>query len=367
VKNSGSLIAIIMVSVLCFLVVFVGSIKKRPTVVETSAHADEFALPETSAFTENGGDDGYQSEVTTIFADGKRLIIGTANGLYMMPFNNSKRIPREPVTPELREINGNMLCLNTILPLGDYRFAGGFGLYKLDSSYAMSVESAYPGETVNTMMEFADGLLVGTDRGLWFHCNEPFDEIGCSDTLLKSGIIVTALATDNNGLWVGTYGDGLFYFDGCTWQERYLKRDTFAFAFVNAIEYAAPYLWIGTDEGLWRYNGGKWAQMFASDSSENYMVSTILTTPAATYIGTEQGLLRYTDSLRVVDGYEGMAIAGLCVSEKGVIVATRNDGIYTYNGKEKIVSPEQLTAINEVSAGTRQFSELTSIRLEDEK
>jgi len=276
-----------------------------------------------------------------------------------MPFNTSKKIPREPMEPEAREINGNMLCLNTILPLGDYRFAGGYGLYKLDSNYTMRVESSYPGETVNTMMEFADGLLVGTDHGLWYHCNEPFDETGCADTLLKSGIIVTALATDNNGLWVGTYGDGLFYFDGCTWQERYLKRDTFAFAFVNAIEYAAPYLWVGTDNGVWRYNGGKWAQMNVTDSSENYMVSSILTTPAATYIGTERGLLRYTDSLRVVDSYEGMAIAGLCVSEKGVIVATRNNGIFTYNGKEKIVSPEQLTAINEVSAGTRQFSEVT--------
>jgi ligand-binding sensor domain-containing protein len=348
-----------MVSVLCFLVVFVGSIKKRPVVVESSAQADEYLHPESAAFDSEVSDESCQSEVTAIFADGKRLVIGTVGGLYVMPFNNSKKIPREPVTPEAREINGDMLCLNSILPLGEYRYAGGFGLYKLDSSYTMNLESSYPGETVNVMMEFADGLLVGTDRGLWFHCNEPFDETGCADTLLKSGIIVTALATDNNGLWVGTYGDGLYYFDGCTWQERYLKRDTFAFAFVNAIEYAAPYLWVGTDNGIWRYNGGKWAEMNVADSSENYMVSSILTTPAATYIGTERGLFRYTDSLRFVDSYEEMAIAGLCVSERGVIVATRNNGIFTYNGKEKIVSPEQLTAIIEVSAGTRQFSEVT--------
>jgi ligand-binding sensor domain-containing protein len=250
-KNSGSLIAIIMISILGIMIIFVGSIKKRPVVVEMSANASEFADSGTDDFDTVGSDEAYQSEITAVFADGKRLIIGTVGGLYVMPFNTSKRIPREPVEPEAREINGNMLCLNSILPIGDYRFAGGYGLYKLDSSYTMSVESSYPGETVNTMMEFADGLLVGTDHGLWYHCNEPFDETGCADTLLKSGIIVTSLATDNNGLWVGTYGDGLFYFDGCTWQERYLKRDTFAFAFVNAIEYAAPYLWVGTDNGVY--------------------------------------------------------------------------------------------------------------------
>lgn len=358
-KSSGSLIAIIMVSVLGALIILFGSVKKRPVLVETSAQADQYALPETAAFTEEGSFDYYHPEVTTVLADGQRLVIGTDEGLYIMPFNQSRRIPREPVSPELRQLNGNMICLNTILPLGEYRYAGGYGLYKLDSAYASSYEVSYPGEVVNTMMEFADGLLVGTDRGLWYHCNQQFDETGCADTLLKSGIIVTTLATDDNGLWVGTYGDGIFYFDGLTWQERYLKRDTFAFAFVNALEYSYPYLWVGTDEGIWRYNGGKWAQMCVADTSENYMVSSILTTPAATYIGTETGLYRYTNKLSPVADYEGMAIAGLCVSERGVIVATRKDGIYTYNGKEEIVSPEQLTENKEVSAGTVTYSELT--------
>jgi hypothetical protein len=69
-----------------------------------------------------------------------------------------------------------------------------------------------------------------------------------------------------------------------------------------------------------------------------------MTTPAATYIGTDCGLLRYTaDGLVEEREYDGMEIVGFCRSEKGVIVATRDDGIFTYKGKEELVSPEQLT------------------------
>ncbi len=68
-----------------------------------------------------------------------------------------------------------------------------------------------------------------------------------------------------------------------------------------------------------------------------------MTTPAATYIGTADGLFRFAaDTLKITEGFEGMEIAGLCRSEKGVLVATRNNGIFTFNGKEQIVSPEQL-------------------------
>jgi hypothetical protein len=84
--------------------------------------------------------------------------------------------------------------------------------------------------------------------------------------------------------------------------------------------------------------------MFIADSSETFAVSTIMATPAATYIGTEDGLLRFaSDSLQAEDKFEGVAIASLASNDKDVIVATRRDGIYKLKGKGEIVSPEQLT------------------------
>ena len=117
-----------------------------------------------------------------------------------------------------------------------------------------------------------------------------------------------------------------------------------AFSHVKALEYRYPFLWVGTDEGVYRYDGGQWAQMFVSDSSETYNVRNLLTTPAATYIGTTDGLLRFADDqMTEVEDFAGWDIAGLCRTDKGVVVATRGNGIFTFNGKEKLVSPEQLT------------------------
>ena len=347
---------IIAVAMLGILVVMVGSIKKRPMIVETTATANEYASPETAAFNNDSGDFYYGPRVTSVLVDNDKLVIGTDDGLYMMPLSTGKTIPPATVNPEKRELGAGITCLNVIMPLGDDRYIGGNGLYKFDSSYTANLAAYYPNENINVVMEYGDGLLVGTDRGLWYHCSQPLDESGCTDAFVKPGIIVTALATDHDGLWVGTYGDGLLYFDGNSWQERYLRRDTFALSFINALEYTYPYLWVGTDQGIFRYDGGKWAQMFVSDSSEVYSVNSIMTTAAATYIGTENGLLRYAgDTLKIVDNFKGMPIAKICADKKDVIVATKEDGIYTYNGKEELVSPEQLTNLmtkTEVLAGT---------------
>ena len=336
-KNTGSLVAIIMVSILGILVISVVSIKHKPMVVETEADS---AVDSTIYETPSAGDN--QPEVTTVLVDSGRLVIGTDRGLYLMPLSRQVSELGSRFSPQRRDLGDDMLCLNAIIPMGDNRYAGGFGLHKLDPDYTALFESHFPGETVNALLEFGNGLLVGTDRGLWYHCDYPVDETGCSDKLLKDDIIVTALELDRDGLWVGTYGDGLLYYDGQSWRQRYLLRDTLSFAFVNALEYSYPFLWVGTDEAIYRYDGGSWSQMFMADSSETFAVSTIMATPAATYIGTEDGLLKFAgDSLKAVDKFEGMAIAALALNDKDVIVATRRDGVF--KGKEEIVSPEQLT------------------------
>jgi ligand-binding sensor domain-containing protein len=367
VNSKGSLVAVIVVSIIGLSIVFFGSIRKRPVIIETQAVATEMGDSSTGDYTENGWD--YRPQVNTIISDNGRLVIGTDDGLFVMPIHKNRAKATEADLPEKRSPGGELLHLNTIMPLGDVRYTGGDGLYKLDKDYSMALESFFHDKTVYALMEFSDGLLVGTDRGLWFHCDQPLGEpstngtlgeIGCSaDTLLLPNVMVTALALDRDGLWVGTYGDGLFFYDGQTWRERYLKRDTLAFSCVNALEYSYPNLWVGTDNGIYIYNGGKWNQMFVCDSSESYEVTCFLSTRAATYVGTEHGLLKYAnDTLTNVENFAGDAIAGLCVNGKNVIVATRENGIYTYNRKEEIVSPEQLTT--QINSGVNEENKVTA-------
>jgi ligand-binding sensor domain-containing protein len=337
-KNQGSLVAIIAVCVVGLAVVMVGSLAKKPRIVESQAIAESaVAVEPTSEVTTPEAAEQYPA-ISTVLVDQGRLVMGTDDGIYLLPDLSGE------YSVEKRDAGIEMQHLTQILPRGEYRYVCGDGLYMLDDNYSMLLESFDLGQRVYALMEFGEGILVGSEMGLWYHNDLPVGEGPVQDKLLKEDVIVTALAEDEDGLWMGTHGDGLYRFDGQKWRERFLQRDSAMFDFVNALEYTYPFLWVGTDEAVFRYDGGKWAQMFVADSSETYDVTCIMTTPAATYVGTDAGLLRFAqDSLTVDEFFDGSEIVGLCRSEKGVIVATREDGIYTYYGKEEIVSPEQLT------------------------
>jgi ligand-binding sensor domain-containing protein len=337
-KNQGSLVAIIAVCVVGLAVVLVGSLAKKPRIVESQAVA-ESAVAVEPASTETPAEPAEQyPAINTVLVDQGRLVMGTDDGIYLLPDFSGD------YTPEKRDAGIELQHLTAILPMGENRYAGGDGLYMLDDNYSMLLDSFDLGRRVYALMEFGEGILVGSEAGLWYHNDFPVGDEPVQDTLLKEDVIVTALAEDEGGLWMGTQGDGLYRFDGQHWRERFLQRDSAMFDYVNALEYTYPFLWVGTDEAIFRYNGGKWAQMFVADSSETYRVTCIMTTPAATYIGTDSGLLRFAQDTLVADEFfDGSEIIGLCRSTKGVIVATRTDGIFTYNGKEEIVSPEQLT------------------------
>jgi len=349
-KKDGSIVSVIAVCMIGLVIVLFISLKEKPLIVENQAVADN-PTNRAKGTTESPAE--FYPDINTVLVDNGRLVIGASDGIYVKPDLADGRLVRQGAGLEF-------MHLNTILPIGERRYVGADGLYLLDENYALLVDEFDFGRRIYALMEFGEGALIGGDAGLWYHRDLPAEGDALQDTLLKDGVIVTALAGEDQSFWVGTYGDGLYRFDGQKWSRRFLERDTSMFDFVSALEYAYPNLWVGTEEAIFRYNGGQWAQMFVGDSSETYNVTCIMTTPAATYIGTDDGLLRFAgDTLADSSDYDGMEIVGLCRSEKGVIVATRYDGIFTYKGKEEIVSPEQLTPDllagaekNEISAET---------------
>jgi signal transduction histidine kinase/ligand-binding sensor domain-containing protein len=98
---------------------------------------------------------------------------------------------------------------------------------------------------------------------------------------------------------------------------------------VRAItEDASGAIWIGTDNGLVRYDGRN-TQAFAQESSlpARRILSLAVDARGALWIGTESGAARWhNEQLQVLDETRGHAINGLAASAQGEVVAVTGQG-----------------------------------------
>lgn len=329
-SQQGQLVAVIVVSVLAIILIVGLSLKKKPRIVAVQAEAELTNTIDTSISQQPLYI--YPPEIDGVFHQPGKLAVYTGNKLHTIGRDSAGWA--EPVYEKL---DVKSLQLNCILLEKDRVIIGGDKLLITGEDY-LEIYSEYDFDSpVNVIIPFGEGYLAGTNNGLYFYAQDK------EATIFKKDILVTALAEDVGGLWVGTFGDGLWRFDGEKWQRRYLIRDTSIFDFVNALTFNYPFLWVGTPSGIFRYDGGCWKQLFIDDSSEVYEVNCFLPMVFKTYIGTQQGLFVFANnSLQLVPDFESMQIIGLFKDNGDIIVATRNSGIFKLKGKEEILRPEQL-------------------------
>jgi ligand-binding sensor domain-containing protein len=326
----GQLVAVIVVSVLAIILIVGLSLKKKPRIVAVQAEAELTNTVDTSISQQPL--QVYPPEIDGVFHQPGKLAVYAGNKLHTIGHDGAGWA--EPVYEEL---DVKSLQLNCILLENDRVIIGGNKLFITGENY-LEICSEYDFDSpVNVIIPFGEGYLAGTNNGLYFYTQDK------EATIFKEDILVTALAEDVGGLWVGTFGDGLWRFDGEKWQRRYLIRDTSIFDFVNVLTFNYPFLWVGTPSGIFRYDGGGWKQLFVDDSSEVYEFNCFLPMVFKTYIGTQQGLFVFAnDSLKIVPDFESMQVIGLFKDGGEIIVATRNSGIFKLKGKEEILRPEQL-------------------------
>jgi hypothetical protein len=329
-SQQSQLVAVVAVSVLAVILIVGLSLKKRPKVVTVQAVADQ-AKPVDTLISQQPLQ-VYPPEIEGVFHRVGKLAVYAGNRLCTLERDEAGWT--DPVSVGL---DARKLQLNFVLFDKGQVIIGGNRLI-ITAEDCPEIYSEYDFDSpVNVILPFGEGYLVGTNYNLHFYAQ------GKEATIFKEDILVTALAEDVGGLWVGTFGDGLWRFDGEKWQRRYLIRDTSIFDFVSVLAFNYPYLWIGTPSGIFRYDGGRWKQLFVSDSSGVYEVNCFLPLIFKTYIGTQQGLFIFAnDSLKAVPDFENIQIIGLFKDGSDILVATRNSGIFKLKGKEEILRPEQL-------------------------
>ena len=73
---------------------------------------------------------------------------------------------------------------------------------------------------------------------------------------------ITTMTVFNNQLWVGTARSGLLSHDGTSWKVRNVNNtNVLGSNIIEVLKVAEGALWIGTDNGVCRYDGHSWASI----------------------------------------------------------------------------------------------------------
>jgi len=152
--------------------------------------------------------------------------------------------------------------------------------------------------SINSLSEYDTRLLIGCEDGAFSKHDKLFDKISDPDGDFAFG--VSAIFADNNAVWFGTtrHGIDIYFPDSSKWEE-YLFPTPICGEWVFAISGNKDYVWIGTDNGVTRYNKKlkMWKTFNESDGLANNEVRTIYLDKDYVWFGTTNGLtrLKYRD------------------------------------------------------------------------
>ncbi len=205
-------------------------------------------------------------------------------------------------------------------------FVGGEALYTVEDTLLVRLDIAFDG-IISSLYSYGYRLMIGTDCGL-FSMSDSGEEI------LMEEVAVTDMACDGDGLWVGTDGQGLYRWDGDEFHKRFLLRDTTIFDIVNSVTYSHQHLYLGTDVGLFVYDGGRWLQLTVADGLPSDIVETVDATSWVILIGTANGVISfYNNEFLPVPELEEKRINAFQRFGNKIIAATDHEGVIMKSGK----------------------------------
>lgn len=204
-------------------------------------------------------------------------------------------------------------------------YAGGEVLYELLEGELEPVAVAFEG-TIRSLGGYGYRLMIGTDAGLY--AKSIF-----SEEALFAEIKVTGMAEDNSGLWVATDGEGLYRWDGAEFKRRYLLRDTAVFDHVNALAFNHDHLFVGTDEALFVFDGGRWETVTVENGLPSNEIRSIDASGWVVYLATPRGVVSWFN-YDVIPVAKIGDVAATHVRTFGgkLIVATETEGVLLKQG-----------------------------------
>ncbi len=199
-------------------------------------------------------------------------------------------------------------------------YVGGDRLYELRDTELIPLSEDFGG-IVTVLYSYGPALMVGTESGL-------YSKTASGTVQLMRDVWVTAITADGNGLWVGTDGDGLYRWDNQQFTQRTLSRDSSLFDYVNSLTYSRGRLYLGTTNGLFVYDGGRWQPYTTADGLPSDNVMAVAVSGWNTYVATDQGVVSLNDgAFKPVRHLESEPSTSLHSSPSGLLVGTETDGL----------------------------------------
>jgi len=219
--------------------------------------------------------------------------------------------------------NGEVI--NALVYHGGNVYAGGKGLYTIQGEALEPVEYQFDG-TISSLGSFDLALVIGTDRGLYTRSI-------FGDEHLLSDVFVTSVAIDGDGVWIGTGGQGLYRWNGVDIKKRYLARDPSLFDNVNCLSFNHKHLYVGSDSGMFIYDGGRWQTLTTENGLPSNEIRSIDAANWVVYVATASGVAQYFNgefaAVPKLDDKDVMVVRTL---GNKIIAGTENEGILEKSG-----------------------------------
>ena len=217
------------------------------------------------------------------------LWIGTETGLIRFDGFSFRAVPLSPLvsspnTPVLgltTDAGGNLLI----------QMQGAGVLRKRNEKFEIIATGGAPSPSQVTAMwrdEKGQVLISDLVGGTLLLRNEKIEELA-SANILGSVPVISLAGTPDGKVWLGTLNSGLFY-----WTQGQATNVGLIHKKINCLlAIRADEVWVGTDEGLFRWNGSQFIHIALPASLRVVQVLTLLRDrDANVWVGTDRGLFR---------------------------------------------------------------------------
>lgn len=233
--------------------------------------------------------------------------------------------------------------INAIVLHGGKVYVGGEDLLLVNGVDFEPVEFEFAG-VVNELHSYHFNLMIGTTEGLYSR------SILGDETLLE-GMAVSSMAADESGLWVGTTGNGLYHYDGEDFSKRFLSRDPSLFDYVNCLAFNHSHLYVGTDSGMFIFDGGRWITLTSADGLPSDKIRAFDATTWVTYVGTSAGVTSYFNGdFMPVKKLADKKANSIRLLGRKIIIGTASEGVLMKSGPalKTLIDPNNPTPQNGV-------------------